>query len=323
MARHFDTKPTFIPDYFSDMKANINLEAYPQAVQSFVASDLLLQEWPDCQRVLLTLLEKESRQNLVLPAVCTLAVGGDGRDAVPVSAAWAALNLAGHLIDAVQDDDEWVLQVVKSPAEAISFFIGLLFLAFHFLDAIPNREVAGRVKALFSEVYFRASAGQYWGFTDFEKLPLDDALEKYWQATISKAGNIFRAATAGGAMVGLGSEAQITALGNYGMALGTILQVLDDCRDILDESASKARYEVSLPLLLYYASNPQGRTQAMPTNRKELTRRLKAAHVQDVIAEVLADWRERALSSLQALDSSEAVELLGKFVDRILTQEKT
>ena len=146
-------------------------------------------------------------------------------------------------------------------------------------------------------------------------------MESYWRATISKAGNIFRAATAGGATVGLGSEAQVVALGEYGLAVGTILQVLDDCRDVFDESPSKG-YEVSLPLLLYYAGNPKRRTEPMAANRKALTRRLKAARVQDMIADILGNWRERAITSLQAVDDSEAVRLLGTFVDRILSPEK-
>lgn len=305
------------------VKTNHPFEAYPEAVKTFITSDLLLQEWPECRELLLALLEDESPQNLLLPALCSVAVGSEDNAAVPVSAAWTALNLAGHLIDAVQDREAWLSQVVKTPAEAISFFIGLLFLAFHFLDALPNRETANQVKALFSEVYFRASVGQYRGFAPYEKMPLDEALEQYWQATITKAGNIYRAATAGGAIVGQGSEAQVAALGDYGMALGTILQVLDDCRDIFDESESGTDFELSLPLLLYYTANPQERTQRMTGDRKEIIQRLKAAHVQDVIADVLANWRERAVSSLQSLENSEVIDLLRKIVDRILMQEKT
>jgi geranylgeranyl pyrophosphate synthase len=271
---------------------------------------------------LLAFLEEESSRNLILPAICCMAVGGNPGDAVPVSAAWVALNLAGHLMDAVQDEDELYSEVVKTPVEAISFFVGLLFLAFHFLDSITQPVAFRRVHSIFSEAYFRASTGQFLGFTKYEKLPLDDALEKYWQATISKAGNIFQAATAGGAAVGMGSEAQIAALGNYGLALGTILQILDDCRDVLDESETMATYEISLPLLLYYAASPQGKTLPVPTDRKELLRRLDGVHVQDMIADVLANWRGRALSSLQSLEDSGAVEQLKVFIDRILAQKK-
>ena len=137
------------PRFVSAVQANQNLETYPEAVRAFIASFPLLQDWPECRLLFLNLLEQESAQNLRLPAVCALAVGGEAHNAVPVSAAWAALNLAGHLMDAVQDKDEWLLQVVSSPAEAINYFAGLIFLAFHFLEAIPEREKACQVKALF------------------------------------------------------------------------------------------------------------------------------------------------------------------------------
>jgi geranylgeranyl pyrophosphate synthase len=305
------------------VKAIAEFETYTHAVKAFVASAHLLKEWPECRRVLLTYLEEESPRNLVLPAICCTAVGGEPLDAVPVSAAWAALNLAGHLVDTVQDQDELSAEVARTPAEALSLFIGLLFLAFHFLEAVIQPATANRVHSIFTDAYFRASAGQFMGFTDYAKLPLDDGLEKYWQATILKAGNIFRAATAGGAAMGRGTEAQIAALGDYGIALGTILQILDDCRDILDESGSEIAYEVSLPILLYYSSNAQGKAQALSTNRTELMQGFEAAHVQDVIADVLANWRERALTSLQSLPPSQAVEQLAAFVDRILAQKKS
>ncbi len=305
------------------MKAIVELETYTEAVKAFVASADLLKEWSECRRVLLTYLEEESPRILVLPAICCMAVGGKPLDAVPVSAAWAALNLAGHLVDRVQDQEELSAEVARTPAEALSFFIGLLFLAFHFLESIIQPAAAHRVHSIFTEAYFRASLGQFMGFTDYEKLPLDDGLEKYWQATILKAGNIFRAATSGGVAMGMGTEAQIAALGDYGMALGTILQILDDCRDILDESGEETAYEVSLPILLYYAANPPGNAQAISTNRTELMQGFQAAQVQDVIADVLANWRERALFSLQSLPPSKAVEQLAAFVDRILAQKKS
>jgi len=61
-----------------------------------------------------------------------------------------------------------------------------------------------------------------------------DDLERYWQATILKSGSIYRA---GAAVVQLRDRLQelIEALGDYGSALGVMLQVLDDCRDRIDD----------------------------------------------------------------------------------------
>lgn len=102
---------------------------------------------------------------------------------------------------------------------------------------------------VFSDAGFKAALGQHISFGQLETLPMEQAIEQYWRMVILKSGSIFWMATASGAAAGTADEELIEALGDSSMAIGVIMQIMDDCRDILDISTSK--YEVSLPVLLY------------------------------------------------------------------------
>jgi len=162
-----------------------------------------------------------------------------------------------------------------------------------------------------------------------EDLPVDAALEAYWRAVIAKSGSIFRAATAGGAVAGADSEPLVAALGEFGACLGVILQVLDDCRDVLG-GPDVAGCEVSLPLLLLSMAGQDGRTgrqgqrvgipnPGSPLSREALFDVLQGAGVPDIIRDVLLEWRRRALNSLASLGRSEAVAALEGVLEHVLT----
>ena len=122
--------------------------------------------------------------------------------------------------------------------------------------------------------------------------PPEDMLEKYWQATILKSGSIYRAGTAGGAAVGTGRQDWIIALGDYGSALGVMLQVLDDCRDqYVDQEARPA-----LP--------------GLPTLMENLMPGSGDQGLSETISMILLEWQRRALDALSGLPESPAKELL-------------
>jgi geranylgeranyl pyrophosphate synthase len=220
-------------------------------VTGVVAAAPLLEEWPECRQVLLERLAGEPSWALALPGLSCAAVGGELTDAVPITAAWAILHQAATILDAVQDGDDTLPDEIDSPVTAISFATGLIFAALRFLDAVETYPGANhQISGLFSEAGFRSSLGQHLSLAQgWEGMPVAGALEAYWRAVICKSGSIFRAATAGGAAAGTASERPIAALGRFGTCLGVILQVLDDCRDVMAGS-DIAGYEVSLPLLL-------------------------------------------------------------------------
>jgi len=298
--------------------------AYVDAVTSFVTSRPLLKAWPAYRRALLEQLSEEPPWTLALPGISCLAVGGAGDDATPVAAAWATLYRAGHILDTVQDGDTILGTGFHTPATAINFAIGSIFAAFRFLDGVPYPGGGRRISALFSEAGFHSSLGQHLDLVQhLEDMPADEALEAYWRAVIAKSGSIFRAATAGGAAAGTDSKCLIASLGDFGNCLGVILQVLDDCRDVLAGS-DVAKCEVSLPLLLFSMSIHNDRTEwnlldRGTFSREELFNNLHKADVSYVVTDVLLEWRRRALDSLKPLEHPEGVAMLEGIVDHILT----
>ena len=288
----------------------------------------LLQEWPECRQVLLERLSTESPWALALPGISCLAAGGTPSDAIPVAAAWAALYQAAHILDAVQDNDDIQTAGLDTPAVAISFATGLVFAAFHALDSVQTYPgAARRITTVFSQAGFRSSQGQYQNLVQrLEDMPASEALETYWCTVISKSGSIFRAATAGGAAAGADSEHLIVALGDFGNCLGVILQVLDDCRDVLAGS-DITECEISLPLLLL-SMIAQSRTEEQKVDlpapgtllsKETLFDVLREVNVQEIITDVLLEWQRRALSSLNLLRRPEAVAVLEGIVQHILT----
>jgi geranylgeranyl pyrophosphate synthase len=266
----------------------------------------------------MALIAEEEPWLLVLPILACLAVGGNIDNAIPVAAAWATLRHAANLLDAVQDGHKLPSLVIDEPAKAIGCATGLIFNAFEFVNRInAYPEITKRIMAIYAEAGFDASVGQHMGMEMDAWTSLDaDSLERYWTMVILKSGNIFRAGMVAGAALGTDNHEQITALGGYGTALGVIRQVLDDCRDMIIDPASDS-YESTLPLLLYSLSNrsyASGHIEdiSLQVQQEHLTKRelfssLSSAHVPETIADVLMEWKRRAMESLQIFERSNAV----------------
>jgi len=289
----------------------------------------LLHEWPACRTALLDDLPREKPWVLSLPGISCLAVGGDSDDAIPVAAAWTALRKAAHLLDAVQDRDDVTITGFDTPAKIINLATGMIFAAYHFLDCVQTHPGSARqVIAVFSEAAFCSSLGQHQGLDQAHgDLPLGEALAAYWRSVISKSGSLFRMATAGGAVAGAGSAHLVTSLGDYGNCLGVILQVIDDCRDVL-RHPDTADYEVSLPLLLLLLTTHKGPSRHQVTRllspgacreRQALFEVLHRANVPAIITDVLLEWRRRALDSLKSLEHPSVVQMLEGILDHVLT----
>jgi geranylgeranyl pyrophosphate synthase len=289
-----------------------------------VASVPLLQEWPEIRQVLLRGVSKEEPWMLALPCISCLAVGGMASKAVPVATAAVALHQAARIIDAVQDNDDISTMGFHSSATAIGLATGLIFAAFHCLGlAGADGQVTQRLLTLFSKATFYSSQGQHLSLVqDYTGLAKAKQLEAYWYMMISKSGSLFRMSTAGGAAVGTDDQHLVDALGEYGTCLGVMLQLIDDCRDVLEDTGSTQR-GVSLPLLLL-SMTYENEAEATPSDcvdsltRQSLYDALHVAGVPHIISDVLLDWQQRALSSLTPLKRSDAVDTLDCIVRDIL-----
>jgi geranylgeranyl pyrophosphate synthase len=284
-----------------------------------VASVPLLKEWPEIRQVLLGGVLEEEPWMLALPCISCLAVGGTATGAVPVAAAAVALHRAARILDSVQDDDEVSTVEYGSPATAIGLATGLIFAAFHCLGlAGVDDRVTQRLLALFSHSTFRSSRGQYLGlFQDCADMKRAGPLEAYWYMVIAKSGSLFRMCAAGGAVVGTDSQHLVDALGEYGNCIGVMLQLIDDCRDVLEDlDSAGSRGSLPLALLSLIRKGEPDVTEIAPLDspgfltRQSMYDTLRVAGVLDVISDVLLEWQQRALNSLTVLRRSEAVDTL-------------
>ena len=129
-------------------------------------------------------------------------------------------------------------------------------------------------------------------------------LQAYWMSVIQKSGSIYYAGLAGAAAAGTDSGDLIEALGQYGIALGVIRQVIDDCRDILID-AKDTRKANTLPELL---RSILSRTESGQQN----------ASIPEVIVDIIEEWKRRALDSLEIIGPSLAKDSLVTILDLVL-----
>lgn len=276
-----------------------------------------IREWPECQQFCLHKLSSDLPSILALPLLACQAVGGVSKNAIPLAAAWSMLRYAAELLDAVQDRDA-LPELANNPSTAIAIANGLIFSAFDSISMIGDARLVQEVTALFSTTAFQASHGQH---ICLQRMGREDVtIESYWNATILKSGSIFRAGLGGGAIMGKTSNQLTTAIDDFGTALGVIRQIIDDCRDVLEEPENST-YEITLPLLILASKREKPIPELMRrfNNRDSLLTALKESNVPETITSILMEWHRRAMECLKSLERNEAVITLEKILQGFVT----
>lgn len=246
---------------------------------------------------------------IALPAIACQAAGGSFEHGIILASAWVSLYLASEILDNVEDQELVTDQFLISPDVASNLATGLIFSAFHTLTSIQDAGKVGQIVRLFSGSGFDAVNGQHRDLLQTQ-LPVESSLDNYWEIVILKSGSVFRAAIEGGAVVAGANEDITKALGDYGIALGVILQLMDDCRDAFNRSQEAIRWEVSLPLLLYLMTVGEENIIFPKVNsHAEWSELLQKTGVIQAISALLLQWKSRALASLAPLPESQ-----GKFI---------
>jgi geranylgeranyl pyrophosphate synthase len=237
-----------------------------------------------------------------------------------VAAAWITLFHAGNLIDDIQDGDLARQAQFETPDTAIAIGLAWIFFAFRMLgNSSITTESKCRISEIFSRAGISSSKGQFQDLISSEvQSNRSDKLTAYWDMVINKSGSICMAGAASGAACGTAQLPLITALGDYGTALGVVRQVLDDCRDVwIDTKNHKNR--ATLPLILRelitgdkLLSPPATEKQIkkLSQTKEEAYHLLTGTGVPDIIADILLEWRRRAMESLQLLEPSKARDAL-------------
>ncbi len=277
---------------------------YVLSVTERLKSVELSSPFSDCTRFLISRLQSIPAWQIALPVIACIAAGGSKDDGAVLASAWAALNFASEILDNVQDKELTVDQFLTSPEVASNIATGLIFTSFQILTSVHDANKARQITKLLSDCGLDATYGQHRDLIQ-EGSSVEAYLNNYWENIMLKAGSVFRGATQGGAVTAGANEAISEALGDYGTALGVILQLIDDCRDAFSHSKEAVNWEISLPLLLYLMTVGE-KTIAFPniTSRAEWSVLLQKAGVIQAIAELLLQWKSRAMESLGTISQS-------------------
>ena len=232
-----------------------------QAVYKFLEETILRPlNWPEFTQVALSYQDKRPNSPTVatkiLPALVCEAVGGKPYDAVPLCAAWIMYLLAARLFDDVQDHEGlWLNQPTLSLTDMTSFglfAVGAAQSAIAHMSGGTSTNQA--VSQAFGHVLSLAARAQ--------AVPASSAelsVEAYFKQIAGKTGIIFATATWSGSRLATDDPTICQALYDYGLYTGMMIQILDDCDDLITDLSATGW---SLPMIyaLSKASPEQSRT---------------------------------------------------------------
>ncbi|MFZ1815643.1 MAG: polyprenyl synthetase family protein [Rhizobiaceae bacterium] len=251
----------------------------------------------------------------VLPQLCSQLVGGDLRQSLPATAAWILSDLSSDVFDDVQDRDgkdrvwnQW------QPHVAISVGLALLFAAQRCLAHI---ETSHRAMAEISRRW--ADTGMLAAHAQSFCQSNPPTIKRYFEQLIAKSGTIFSTVAWTGAYIGAGASTELAAIEEYGLNLGILIQLRDDCRDMTSQQVlgDLQQGEFTLPVLhgLQMKEHPlHSRLTSLCFSQERLSEKTSSTII-GMLDEMqafsftlrVADaYRARAVSALSGFDLEEA-----------------
>ena len=180
-----------------------------------------------------------------LPLAACLAAGGNAARAIPVAASWSLYLLAGRIFDDLADREggERALfagSAAPTPLSACMFAVATAAATLNHLD---DAEVCRQVSMAFSHSLALAIKSENVQ-PELDRL----SVEAYFEAIAAKTGLVFAVGAWAGGRAGVASPDPdvLETLHTYGLHLGMMTQILDDC---LDLKADLANQVWTLPLI--------------------------------------------------------------------------
>jgi len=222
--------------------------AWNDAVLAYIYQHPYLKNWPDAREVLDRF---DVRLRMLLPTALPLhtchAVGGVPEQALPLGAAFTLLHMAASVLDDFQDQDAdhpwtgWPLERVLTAT------LSMVFLSQSCLARLEANELAKReILDGYAQGWLLASVGQN------QPINSKAMVTTYWRHALAKASIGFAVAAWSGARLASEELELQQAAKEYGMALGTLLQIADDLQDFVaaPEARSPSALRASLPVIL-------------------------------------------------------------------------
>jgi geranylgeranyl pyrophosphate synthase len=172
------------------------------------------------------------------------AVGRDAREALPLAAAWIQFLLSGRILDDVLDDEgieqPWRRQDMRETLAAGLFAVGGANAA---LSQLSDREAALDIIEAFNKALALATRAEAQSAASRDK-----TVETYFEITVAKTGLVFATGVWAAARLAIKDTAdpRLQALYDFGLCMGVMVQIIDDCTDV---AADVAKGHWTLPVL--------------------------------------------------------------------------
>ncbi len=180
----------------------------------------------------------------VLPIIVSHACGDSFESGIPLAATWSLYLLAGRILDDIQDDAGegrlWYRGCSRQALPIASFVLGIAQTALARLNSRFQADITdafGRTMALASQAQRERQS------LKLETLSLDN----YFHNLVSRTAIVFATACWSGARLVSTDPKILDAFYNYGLAIGTAIQIEDDCQDLIKSDVSKGVY--TLPII--------------------------------------------------------------------------
>lgn len=296
------------------MDADFILGQY-EAVFAFACVRVLQgHDWPDLAEAVAVNKRRCDHSQLmqkhtIMPTLTCVATGGDAEQVVPLTAAWLLYDLASDVLDDVQDHEHKDLSWNHWPPDrAMLVGTGLLFAAQLCLAGLDApADVLAEIQEALARTGLMAAQAQTIATNDL-------SLSSYLHRIIANTGIVYATAAWMGARVHSRDPRILKPLREYGLALGTLIQIRDDCVDLsVSRVASDlARGNYTLPVLyaLAQTGDPNhGQLQALirsgnpvPLEQVEdvvqILQEMKALSYTTAVAKV---YEQKAMAALDEL----------------------
>lgn len=273
--------------------------------------------WPDVQAAVVArqevfMADRPMYAN-VLPILTCMALGGEAETAVPLAAAWTLYDLASDIFDDLHDQDgkDWPWNH-WTPSRALNVGLGVLAAAQICLARLVARpDIRGDITLSWGQTFALAARGQAHSHSVCSS---DD----YFRHTVAKSGLVYAAVARAGARLATDNEHALDQMHAFGLALGMLIQLKDDCRDLdapdLVSDVSAGVY--SLPLLYGLAQTESPHHGALQAQLAQPTPDVMAVYqileAMGAIRHTLTlarAYQQKALAALAAFPAAQTVHL--------------
>ncbi len=277
--------------------------------------------WTEFRLTLEMMLQDQLPSEVALPLSACRSVGGNSKDAVPLTSALLAISISMRILDDLQDKDRsGKLWEVVGSARAFNYATASQFLTFEILrQAKYPSPVFHRIHQSILRAALHLSAGQ-----DRDLIGETKNFESYWTTIEMKSGTAYSLACVTGAQVGTDNSQWINACGLYGHHLGLAIQIFNDMESLWDSDtlSDLEQGKVTLPLL--YGIGFQHRkqmflleiveTNTIKRNAKQILKILTDIDTKQFMIWMALKEREAALNEISVCPNEEGKQALEAYI---------